>query len=48
MEESEEKPPEGYMNNPKPVTPKPWAAQIWLAGLQTKEEGEKTKNKSNT
>ena len=47
MEESEEKPPEGYNNNPKPVTPKPGAAQLWLAGLKTKEEGEKKKNKSN-
>ena len=41
MEESEEKPLEGYNANPKPVTPKPGAAQIWLASLQTKEEGEK-------
>ena len=48
MEESEEKPPEGYNNNPKPATPKPGAAQIWLASLKTKEEGEKKKNNSNT
>ena len=41
MEESEEKPPEGYNKNPKPETPKPGAAQIWLASLKTKEEGEK-------
>ena len=31
-----EKPFEGYNNNPKPVTPKPGAAQIWLASLKTK------------
>ena len=47
MEESEEKPPEGYNKNPKPMTPKPGAAQLWLAGLKTKEEVEKKKNKSN-
>ena len=43
MEESEEKPPEGYNNNPKPVTPKPGAAQLWLAGLKAMEEGAKKK-----
>ena len=48
MEESEEKPPEGCNQDPKPMTPKPGAAQLWLAGLKTKEEGEKkNKNKSN-
>ena len=36
MEESEEKPFEGYNRNPKPMTPKPGAAQIWLASLKTK------------
>ena len=41
MEESEQNPPEGYKKNPKPVTPKPGAAQIWLASLHTKKEGEK-------
>ena len=41
MAEGEENPPEGYNHNPKPVTPKPGAAQIWLASLKTKEEGEK-------
>ena len=45
MEESEEKPPEGYNKDPNPVTPKPGAAQLWLAGLKTKEEGEKKKSK---
>ena len=32
------------------MTPKPGAAQLWLAGLKTKEEGENKKNtnKSNT
>ena len=43
MEESEEKPPEGYNNNPKPVTPKPGAAQLWLAGLKTQEKAENNK-----
>ena len=47
MEESEEKPPEGCNKEPKPVTPKLGAAQLWLAGLQTKEEGAKKHNKSN-
>ena len=41
MEESEEKSPEGYNKDPT------GAAQLWLAGLKTKEEGEKKKNKSN-
>ena len=45
MEEHEEKPPEGCNNNHKRVTPKPGAAQLWLAGLKTMEEGEKKKNK---
>ena len=44
---TEEKPPEGCNQDPKPVTPKPGAAQLWLAGLKTKEEGEKKKNISN-
>ena len=47
MEESEEKPPEGYNNNPKTVTPKPGAAPIWLANPKTKKEGEHNKNTSN-
>ena len=42
MEEGEEKPPEGCSKDPKPVTPKPGAAQQWLAGLQTQEEAETT------
>ena len=44
MEESEEKPPESCNNDPKPVTPQPGAAQLWLGGLTTMEEGEKKKN----
>ena len=32
--------PRATIRIPKPVTPKPGAAQIWLAGLKTKEEGE--------
>ncbi len=47
MDEREEKPPEGCNNKPKPVTPKPGAAQIWLASLKTKEEGQNKTNKSN-
>ena len=34
--EREEKQPEGCEKDPKPVTPKPGAAQLWLAGLKTK------------
>ena len=45
--EREEKQLEGCEKDPKPVTPKPGAAQLWLAGLKTKEEGEKKKKKSN-
>ena len=47
MEESEEKPPEGCNNDPKPVTPQPGAAQLWLGGLKTMEEGENKMNKGN-
>ena len=48
-EESEEKPPEGCNKDPKPVTHQPGAAQLWLAGLKTMEEGEKNNhNTSNT
>ena len=47
MEKSEEKPPEGCNNDPKPVTPKPGAAQLRLAGLKTQEEAKKKKHKSN-
>ena len=42
----EEKPPEGCNKDPKPVIPKPGAAQLWLVGLMTKEEGENNKNTS--
>ena len=50
MEESEEKPTEGCNNNdPKPVTPQPGAAQLWLGGLKTVEQrDENNKNKCNT
>ena len=47
MEESEEKPPEGCHKDPKPVTPQPGAAQLWLGGLKTMEEGENN-NDNNT
>ncbi len=40
MEESEEKPTEGCKKDPKPVTPQPGAAQLWLGGLKTMEERE--------
>jgi hypothetical protein len=47
MKEREEKPPEGCNNDPRPVTLKPGAAQLWLAGLKTTEEAEKNNNKNN-
>ena len=47
MEESEEKPPEGCNKDPNPVTRKPGAAQLWFAGLKTKEECQQ-KNTINT
>ena len=43
---SEEKPTEGCKKDPKPVTPQPGAAQLWLGGLKTVEtREEKKKNK---
>ena len=49
MEESEEKPPEGCNNDPKPVTPQPGAAQLWLGSLNAVEEREENNNnKGNT
>ena len=48
MEESEEKPTEGCKKDPKPVTPQPGAAQLWLGSLKTVEEREENKkNKGN-
>ena len=49
MEEGEEKPTEGCKKDPKPVTPQPGAARLWLGGLKAVEEREENKkNKGNT